>query len=137
MHLSSDLSRFLQKSVSLSTFTTTYSYAPQSEEEMGVDAGQPLVIVLHDKITNIALGEDRWASMDDDIDLEIPILEITYEPDLRDIAATIMEFEGRQRSRPDCMLCLKINATGHLLGAGEKTRGKAKVELEDIGLIPK
>lgn len=138
----------MQTQVSLSTLISNTNHTSQSELEMDIKFGQELVVVdqqayakhgqnVGAQTSDDQMGGDRWASMDDDLDDQVANLEITYEPELKDFATTIKGFQKQKFSRDDWLLCLKIRARGRLEGVGHTMRGEAKVELEDIGLVPK
>ena len=131
--LESDLSRVLGKSVLLSTVISNFNHSAQHELEMDVEFGQELIVIdsISTEIKNNESGLDRWASMDDEE--ENCILQVNYEPELQDFADTITGFQDQKE---DCFLCLRLKVNGHLQGVGSSIRGKAKVELQDIGLIP-
>jgi hypothetical protein len=145
--LSLELTEMMQTPISLSRLVSDLNHVSQSELEMDVQSGQELIVINqkvekeHDQ-TNSAHsdlnhgGGDRWASMDDDLDDQAANLEIKYEPELKDFAVTIQGFLKAQFPEGNWLLCLKLRAEGNLEGVGNTMRGEAKVELEDIGLVP-
>lgn len=138
--VSLDLSQIMSTPVSLSVLISKCNHSSQSELEMDIQFGQELVVLNKETHKNIKQDMeqnvgDRWASMDD-VD-EQSALELTYVPELQDFAVTIQGFQKQNFSQSDWLLCLRLKARGRLEGVGNNIRGKAKVELEDIGLVPK
>lgn len=135
--VSLDLSQIMSSPISLSVLISNFDHSSQNELEMDIQFGQELVVLNKEAQIKIEQnGGDRWASMDDADDQESE-LELTYEPELQDFAVTIQGFQKQNFSQSDWLLCLRLKARGRLEGVGNNIRGKAKVELEDIGLVPK
>lgn len=148
--LSLELTELMQRQISLSLLVSDVNHVSQSELEMDVQSGQELIVINQEVETQkeydqtgsarsdlVQCGGDRWASMDDDLDQQAASLEIKYEPELKDFAQTIQGFQKAQFPAGSWLLCLKLRTEGHLEGVGNTIRGEAKVELEDIGLVPK
>jgi hypothetical protein len=139
--VSLELAQLINSPISLSIIISNFNHESLGELEMDVQVGQELVVIEQEtqkeQVKTDQMGCDRWASMDDDMDDQSANLEIKYEPELKDFALTIQGFKNAHFPKDDWILCLKLSAKGHLEGVGNTIRGKAKVELQDIGLVPK